>query len=57
MSLMNGDHLEAIMKDQVEQLNTIEVAATAMGIDQLLRSREEPESARLLYVKICKYVS
>ena len=25
--------LEAIMKDQVEQLNTIGVAATAMGID------------------------
>ena len=25
--------LEAIMKNQVEQLNTIEVAATGMGID------------------------
>ena len=25
--------LEAVMKDQVEQLNTIGVAATAMGID------------------------
>ena len=25
--------LEAIMKDQVEQLNTIRVAATAVGID------------------------
>ena len=25
--------LEAIMKDQVEQLNTIVVTATAMGID------------------------
>ena len=25
--------LEAIMKDQVEQLNTIGVAPTAMGID------------------------
>ena len=25
--------LEAIMKDQVEQLNTIGVAQTAMGID------------------------
>lgn len=45
MSLMNGETsvaftimvaclaLEAIMKDQVEQLNTIRVAATAMGIN------------------------
>ena len=45
MSLMNGETsvaftimvaclaLEAIMKDQVEQMNTIRVAATAMGID------------------------
>ena len=43
MSLMNGeagavftDHglaLEALIKDQVEQLNTIGVTATAMGID------------------------
>ena len=45
MSLMNGEAgavftimvaclaLEAIMKDQVEQLNTIGVAATAVGID------------------------
>ena len=45
MSLMNGDGgavftimvaclaLKAIMKDQVEQLNTITVAATAMSID------------------------
>ena len=45
MSLMNGEAgavftimvaclaLKAIMKDKVEQLNTIGVAATAMGID------------------------
>ena len=45
MSLMNGEAgavftimvacvaLEAIMKEQVEQLNTIGVTATAMGID------------------------
>ena len=45
MSLMNGEAgavftimvaflaLEAMMKDQVERLNTIGVAATAMGID------------------------
>ena len=45
MSLMNGEAgtvfmitvaclaLEAIMKDQVELLNTIGVTATAMGID------------------------
>ena len=45
MSLMNGEAglvftirvaclaLEAITKDQVEQLNTIGVTATAMGID------------------------
>ena len=47
MSLMNGEAgavftimvaclaLEAIIKDQAEQLTTIGVAATAMGIDQL----------------------
>ena len=63
MSLMNGEAgavltimmaclaLEAIMKNQVEQLNTIGVAATVMGIG--LRSREGPDSARLS-VKICK---
>ena len=67
MSQMNGEAgavfrvmvacvaLEAIMKDQVEQLNTIEVATTAMGTYKL-RSREEPEKARLC-VKICKYGS
>ena len=44
MSLMNGEAdtvftimaclaLKAIMKDQVEQLNTIRVAATAIGLD------------------------
>ena len=45
MSLVNGEAgavftitvaclaLEAIMKDQVEQLNKIGVAATAMGMD------------------------
>ena len=42
--------LEAIIKDQVEQLNTIGVVATAM---YGLRSQEEPESARLC-VKICE---
>ena len=46
MSLMNGEAgavftimvaclaLEAIIKEQIEQLNKIGVAATAMGIDQ-----------------------
>ena len=47
--------LEAIIKDQVEQLNTIRVALKN-GIGYRLRSREEPESARMC-VKICKYGS
>ena len=62
-SLMNGEAgvvfttmlaclaLEAIMKDKVEQLNTIGAAATKKQ-----RSRERPESARLC-VNICKYGS
>ena len=44
--------LEAIMKDQVEQLSEHN-QSRSNGNAYRLRSREEPESARLC-VKICK---
>ena len=45
--------LETIMKDQIEQLNTIGVAATAMGINYEAEKNRKVQDC--IYVKICKY--
>ena len=46
--------LEVIMKDQVEQLNKIGDAASAIGID-IYRSCKETEIARLYVLDICTF--